>query len=356
VTEKALPPGSLDPEGMGALISDYLEALRVLNYSTHTVRMREHYLQRFAGWCADRSLTRPSEITKPMLERYQRWLFHYRNPKGRPISFRSQAHAITAVRGFFRHLSRHNIVLTNPAADLDLPKEEKRLPLMILSVSEVEQVLQQPNVHDLLGLRDRAILETLYSTGIRRGELVRLSVYDVDPQRETVFVRQGKGKKDRYVPIGERALAWVQKYLHEVRPKLIVEPDPANLFLTMQGTAIALASLTDAVRNYVVQSGIGKAGACHLFRHTMATLMLEGGADIRYIQEMLGHARLETTQIYTRVAIHKLKAIHNATHPGARLKGPAPREASPLAAEPSHEPRAELLSTLDVEDDDGEDE
>ncbi len=305
---------------MAALISDFLEALRVRNYSQSTVRTREHHLQRFTAWCAERALTRPSEVTKPILERYQRWLFHYRKPSGGPISFRSQAMAITSVRAFFKHLARQNRILTNPAADLDLPKEERRLPRVVLTVDEAEQVLQQPSVNDLLGLRDRAILETLYSTGIRRSELVNFTVYDLDPQRGTVFVRLGKGKKDRIVPIGERAQAWVQKYLFEVRPQLVVEPDPGNLFLSRLGTAIALASLTDLVGGYVIQSGIGKPGACHLFRHTMATLMLEGGADIRFIQEMLGHASLATTQIYTRVAIHKLKAIHDATHPGARLQ------------------------------------
>jgi len=345
------PPESLDPEGMAALISDFLEALRVRNYSESTVRTRGHHLQRFAAWCADRALTRPSEITKPILERYQRSLFHYRKPSGGPISFRSQAMAITSVRVFFKHLARQNRILTNPAADLDLPKEERRLPRVVLTAEEAEQVLQQPSVGDLLGLRDRAILETLYSTGIRRSECVNLSVYDIDPQRGTLFVRLGKGKKDRIVPIGERALAWVQKYLHEVRPQLVVEPDSGRLFLSRHGAAIAVASLTDAVRSYVVQSGVGKPGACHLFRHTMATLMLEGGAEIRFIQEMLGHASLATTQIYTRVAIHKLKAIHDATHPGAKLKRPAPREDVPsLAAGPS----AELLAALAAEPDDEE--
>lgn len=175
---------------------------------------------------------------------------------------------------------------------------------------------------------------------------MNFTVYDLDPQRGTVFVRLGKGKKDRIVPIGERAQAWVQKYLFEVRPQLVVEPDPGNLFLSRLGTAIALASLTDLVGGYVIQSGIGKPGACHLFRHTMATLMLEGGADIRFIQEMLGHASLATTQVYTRVAIHKLKAIHDATHPGAKLKRPrTARGGFFLAAEPA----AELLAALAAE-------
>lgn len=313
-------PLVFDPEGLQVAIRDFLEWLSVHNYSSVTVKNRERALHRFTLWSAERSLARPSEITKPIVERYQRWLFHYRRPSGAPLSFRSQAQIITGVRGLFRYLARQGRILMNPAADLDLPREEKRLPRAVFTAQEADQVLNQPNVEDLLGLRDRAILETLYSTGIRRSELVNLLVHDLDLNRETLFVRLGKGKKDRVVPIGERAIAWIAKYLYEVRPRLVVEPDPGNLFLSLQGGAIALASLTDSVRNYVIRSGVGKMGACHIFRHTMATLMLEGGADVRFIQEMLGHANLQTTQIYTRVSIQKLKAIHDATHPGAKLK------------------------------------
>jgi len=200
-------------------------------------------------------------------------------------------------------------------------------------------------VNDLLGLRDRAILEMLYSTGIRRTELVNLLVHDLDVNRETVFVRLGKGKKDRIVPGGERAVAWACRYLYEVRPRIVVEPDCGRLFLSREGGPIAGATLTDLVRDYVIASGVGKAGACHIFRHTMATLMLEGGADVRFIREMLGHANLQTTQIYTHVSIQKLKAIHDATHPGAKLKPAASRAADvKTEAEP-----AVLLQALDAE-------
>ena len=338
-------PQPLDAAGFEAAVKDFLEWLSIRNYSPVTVKSRAYHLARFTAWCAERSLVRPSEITRPILERFQRWLFHYRRADGRPISFKSQAQVITAVRGLFRYLARQGRILMNPAADLDLPKEEMRLPRVVLTAQEADQVLNQPNVHDLLGLRDRAILETLYSTGIRRSELCNLLVHDLDQNRQTLFVRLGKGKKDRVVPIGERAVAWCCKYLYEARPRLVVEPDCARLFVSMLGGPIALASLTDSVRDYVIRSGIGKGGACHVFRHTMATLMLEGGADVRFIQEMLGHANLQTTQIYTRVSIQKLKAIHDATHPGARLKHKAQAPAAPA---PNHNP-AELLQALAAE-------
>jgi integrase/recombinase XerD len=314
-----LPVGD-DPEGMAYLIRDYVEWMRSRNYSEETVVNRTAYLRRFMLWCAERSLTRPKEVTKPILERFQRYLYHYRRPDGRPISFRSQGVQITAVRGFFRFLTRTNRLLYNPGADLELPKLEHRLPRAVLTVSEVERVLALPDIEDLYGLRDRAVLEVLYCCGLRRKELVNLSLYDLDQERGTLHVRQGKGKKDRMVPIGERALAWVRKYLDEVRPQLVVEPDSGYLFLTLYGQALSVSWLTDRVREYVEQAELGKHGSCHLFRHTMATLMLEGGADVRFIQEMLGHSDPKTTQIYTLVSIKKLQAVHAATHPGANLE------------------------------------
>jgi len=163
------------------------------------------------------------------------------------------------------------------------------------------------------------MLETLYSTGIRRMELINLCLYDLDVDRGTLMVRQGKGKKDRVVPIGDRAAQWIEKYIHEVRHKLVVDPQNVTLFLTHRGEEFNPNQLTLLVRQYIEAANIGKTGSCHLFRHTMATLLLEAGADVRFIQAMLGHASIETIQIYTRVSIRKLKEIHDAMHP-ARLE------------------------------------
>ncbi len=133
------------------------------------------------------------------------------------------------------------------------------------------------------------------------------------------MVRQGKGKKDRMVPLGERAFAWIHRYLDEARPKLALSPDAGRVFLTNVGLEFEPNRLTQLVRDTIDAAQIGKTGSCHLFRHTCATLMLEGGADIRFIQQLLGHAKLETTQIYTQVSIRQLKQVHTATHP-ARLE------------------------------------
>ncbi len=194
----------------------------------------------------------------------------------------------------------------------------------MLTATEAELVLARPNVTDLIGLRDRAILETLYSTGIRRMEVINLLVYDLDAERGTLMVRQGKGKKDRMVPIGENAVVWIRKYVDEARPQLVMPPDSGTLFLTQEGDEISRERLTQLVREYVLAADTGKSGSCHLFRHTCATVMLEAGADIRYIQEMLGHVELSTTQIYTQVSIRRLKTVHSLTHPSAKIDKPAP--------------------------------
>lgn len=342
-----------DPEGFGVWLGRYLEALRVKNYSERTVENRDVYLRFFIDWCAERGIVRPHEVTKPMLERYQRHLFHMRQSsgkdRGKPLSFRAQHSRLVPVRMYFKWLTRQNVLLWNPASELELPRLERRLPRYVLTADEAEEVMKQPEVSEPLGVRDRAILEVLYSTGIRRMEVLNLSVFDLDEERGTLMVRQGKGKKDRMVPIGQRASAWVRRYLDDVRPSLVVPPDVGVLFLTSLGDEFSPHRMSQLVREYVACADTGKKGACHLFRHTMATLMLENGADIRHIQEMLGHAELSTTQIYTQVSIRRLKAIHAITHPASRelrpLKKTEPTEA-PLTED---ELRQQLAAEVEAE-------
>jgi integrase/recombinase XerD len=330
VKRKSKLEGSLPLTPLAGLLEEHINALRVRDYSENTIRNQQMHVRYFLLWCAERGLSEPTEITRPVLERYQRHLFHQRKRNGEPLTFRSQNARLIALRQWFRWMTRQNHILHNPASELELPRLPHRLPRNVLTAQEAEQVIAQPDIREPIGLRDRAILEMLYSTGIRRMEVINLKLYDLDLDRGTFLIRQGKGKKDRFVPIGDRAVAWLQKYIREVRPQLAIEPDTGTLFLAHNGEDIGRDMMTMTVRSYVLKAKVGKAGACHLFRHTMATLMLEGGADIRFIQEMLGHARLDTTQIYTQVSIRLLKQIHSATHPAAALKH-SPETALPLA-------------------------
>lgn len=312
-----------DPQGMAVMLDRYLEWMRTKNYSEATVQGFYGMLARFIVWAVERGVTRPNEVTKPIMERYQRYLYHLRKPNGDPLSFKTQACCLTAMRSWYKWLSRNNYVLYNPAADLDMPRLGRRLPKHVLTVNEAEQIIAIPDVATNVGLRDRAILETLYSTGIRRMEIINLSLYDVDYDRGTITVREGKGEKDRMVPIGERALAWIERYVNEVRP-LLESGDTGGhtLFLTELGKPFRDDQMTAQVRQYVDAANVGKRGACHLWRHTAATLLHDAGADIRFIQAFLGHARLQTTEIYTQVSIRQLKAIHAACHPSSKVKRP----------------------------------
>jgi integrase/recombinase XerD len=337
-----------DHRTMRGNVAAYLEWMEVHSYSEDSVETRAQVLHYFALWCEERGITRSTEVTRPILQRYQRWMFYYRKKNGQPLGVTTQYTRLMVVTVFFRWLTKNNFLLYNPASELELPRTERRLPKAILSVEEVEKVLAGPDLVDPLGVRDRAILETLYSTGIRRKELAALTLFALDQDRGTLMVRLGKGKKDRVVPIGERALLWVEKYLREVRPRLAVEPDEGWLFLGGEGTALTPGHLSDLVRSYIDAAGIGKKGSCHLLRHTMATLMLEGGADVRFIQAMLGHEALSSTQLYTQVAIRKLKEIHTATHPAAKLER-RERPAEDGKAEGAGDEREELLASLAVE-------
>ncbi|MFZ2664044.1 MAG: site-specific tyrosine recombinase XerC [Patescibacteria group bacterium] len=342
-------PGADDPRGMGFLIPQFIEWSRVKGYAEATLEGREKYLRFFAVWLDTRGITRPQEVTRPMLERFQRYVFHYRKQDGKPLALNSQLAHILPVIAFYRWLTKSNYILANPAADLEVPRKIKSLPRQVLTAQEMEKVFQQFNINDSLGLRDRAIFEVFYSSGIRRGELSRLKIFDVDADRGVLFLKETKGWKDRMVPVGERALAWLEKYLREVRPSLAVPPDDGTLFLSNDGHPLTPDTLTDMGAAYVGAANLGKSGSCHIFRHTMATLMLEGGADIRYIQQMLGHENLNTTEIYTRVSIRGLQEVFKKTHPGANLRRNPERLKELEAEENSIEEREAALSDLVAE-------
>jgi integrase/recombinase XerD len=341
--KRPAPAEPLDP--LQAAIAQYLEWIAVHGFSEDTVNTRRAYLGYFHDWCRERGLEAPIEITRPILERYQRWLYHYRKTNGQPLGFRTQHTRLQSIKSFFQWMARQNHLLHNPASEILLPRMEHRLPKYVLNVQEAEQIIQQPDVTQAEGLRDRAILETFYSTGMRRMELAHLKVYDLDTDRGTLMIRLGKGKKDRVIPIGERALAWIGKYLRESRPQLLTGFDEGTIFLTHLGEPFDRRQLTALVRGYLIESKVGKMGGCHLFRHTVATLMLENGADIRVIQQMLGHVKLTTTELYTQVSINLLRQVYSATHPAAHLKRPD----VPAATAPDADAAAELLADLAAE-------
>jgi integrase/recombinase XerD len=317
---------------MRSHLDAYLERLRVLGGTERTVDGRRSCLLFFFAWSEARGALYPGDVTLPVLERYQRHLFHYRQPlrksamergetEGRPLTFARQHQRLSAVRQWFRWLVRERILQSNPASELEMPKRERRLPKAILTHEEAEHILSLPDLTTPEGLRDRALLELLYATGLRRAEVAALTVQDVDASRAVINVRQGKGRRDRMTPIGERALYRLLRYLQEGRPALLTSArETEAVFVTGLGGGFHPKWLGDWVHRLVKRAGLGKNGACHLFRHTMATLMLEGGADLRHVQMMLGHLHLSTTELYTHVSVRHLQEVHARTHPASKLR------------------------------------
>jgi integrase/recombinase XerD len=288
VYRKPIGPAS-DPKSLYALLLRFVAWRRERNWSETTLKTQTHHSYRFILWADERGIRYGAEVTRPVLERYQRHLYRKRN--GEPLSTRTQRTALSPLQVWFSWMTKQSLILANPAADLELPRLEKRLPRHILSVEEVEQVLSLPDLTTPAGVRDRALMELLWSTGIRRGEVARLETYSVDASRKTVTIVQGKGKQDRVVPVGVRALWWLSYYQRKSGRSywLIRTARRCSWRWTAWKGWGRTASPTQLAR--ISASGIVKWGSCHLFRHAMATQMLENGADLRWIQAMLGHQR-----------------------------------------------------------------
>lgn len=313
------------PDSLALWNDRYFDSLGARNYAEGTMESRRDALKVFFTWAAERELTRAGQITRPILESYQRWLWRFSKTNGQRLGWSTQRSRLSTLKDFFRWITRQDAILHNPASELELPRMEKRLPKTVLTVNEVERLLTVPNVNDPLGIRDRTMLETFYSCGLRRTELCQLELPDVNTDRRTLHVRLGKGKKDRMVPIGARAIIWLDRYVMEVRPRLCLDTRTQALFLTGYGGPFNPDVVSRMVTDCLEKAGMPRRGSCHILRHSCATHMLENGADIRFIQQLLGHAKLDTTAIYTEVSIKQLQEVHARCHPTAKMEKPLPQ-------------------------------
>jgi integrase/recombinase XerD len=223
------------------------------------------------------------------------------------------------VRRLFEYLEMMNRILVNPAEKFKEPKKETRLPRVVLTAKETRRILDAPNLSLEIGIRDRAILEVFYSTGIRLGELLRLTIFDCDLQGGLLRVNNGKGAKDRVVPLGRHAVKFLQTYLAKVRPRYTSWKRAERcLFVGRLGVPLSQQAVQKMVRNYARAAGIRKKVTPHTFRHTFATELVRNGAEITAVQKMLGHADLSVTQLYTHVAGVEVKKTHRLSHPRER--------------------------------------
>ncbi len=273
------------------------------NYSTHTILNYKLDLQNFSRFLSGTEL---EKIDYLMLRKYLAVL------KEKNLGVRSVGRRLSALRSFFRFLSREGYIKTNPILMLSSPKLDKHLP-SFMTEEEVYKLIESAfakNDLDLLGLRDRAILETFYSSGFRISELVGLNIDDLDVISGVVKIR-GKGKKERIVPIGEAALSTIKKYLDKKKKQTDA------VFLNNNNRRITTRGVRDIVTKYLRIAGIKPGVSAHTFRHSFATHLLNRGADLRTVQELLGHANLSTTQIYTHLTTERLKSVYDKAHPRA---------------------------------------
>jgi len=298
------------------LIRLYEEDLQV-RYGDRTSAGYRCHVRAFLAWLVARKLDL-LEVRTEDLHIYEQDLNAERKPDGKPYSIGAQANRLTAVKSLFRFLYRRSYLLHDPAASLPAPRTEDRLPRVILTRKEAARILDAPDRRTPLGLRDRAVLETLYATGIRVSEIASLKVGDVDTEERLLRIILGKGRRDRVVPLTRTAAAAIERYALKARPKLHGKKRSSMLFLGAQGGVITRRSANDIVHYWVKKARVKKTVTCHTFRHSVATHLLKGRADIRHIQKLLGHRSLSTTERYTRVEIEDLKQVIARAHPRGR--------------------------------------
>jgi len=300
-TEKKLPRTEFD-----RLIEEFLENLEIeRSYSPLTIRNYRHYLNRFSDWLKKNSPeAKPGSLTVEIIKKYRVFLARYIGPKGTSMARSTQSYYVIALRSFLRWLVRNDIK-TLPPEKIDLPKAESR-SLKFLTTEQVERLLSQPEISKPTGLRDKAILETLFSTGLRVSELVKLNRDQIDLKRREFGVI-GKGGRPRVVFLSDSAVKWLEKYL-------ATRDDDNPALFNSKDKHLTARTVQRIVKKYVKKGKIPVDASCHTLRHSFATDLLMAGADIRSVQEMLGHKNISTTQIYTHVTNRQLRNVHDAFH------------------------------------------
>ncbi|OVE75994.1 hypothetical protein BVX97_02635 [bacterium E08(2017)] len=302
----------MNPE---TVLQNFKEHRLALNMSERTIDGDAVLLRKFFDYLEYEGIENLTDVDTEVLLKYQIYVSALRTKKGELYSPATRKRHLTVVGVMFQYLWLKGEVFYNPVSKLERIKVPKQLPAGILSIEEVQTLLDQPDISTWLGLRDRAIMEVFYSTAMRRNELINLDLLDLYPDRKTMHIRQGKYLKDRVVPCGRVAWKWLSKYLEEARPLRIANPDEQAVFINQHGCRLGQQGIKTLMDKYGKQASISKSVTPHIFRHTCATHMHDNGASIRRLQEILGHESIETTARYIRVSIVKLKQTHKQCHP-----------------------------------------
>jgi len=292
---------------------NFAKDLKLKNYALSSRTLYLEQLKPFERFLNQRSVHDIRKITHQDILDYQEEI------SKQPVAPETRALRIRTVKRLFEHLTDHNHLLLNPCDRIIETPKNRRLPRAVLTQKEIKRILSQPNTGMTSGIRNRAVLELFYSTAIRIGEMVSLTVYDIDFRAGLLHIRSGKGAKARVVPIGKEAIKWTQEYITKIRPRQNrLNPGVRSLFLTRQGRPITHHLIRCMIKDAVRKAKITKHVTAHTFRHTCATHLIQNGADILTVSELLGHKHLNTTVIYTRVAPMEVKAEHIKTHPRER--------------------------------------
>lgn len=298
---------------MNKLLDQFLNHLSLeAGLSSNTIESYRRDLEKYIKFLQEKKVDSVDKITEEHITNFIVQL----SRKG--LAANSIARKLSSIRRLHKFLVTEGYSGFNPACTLESPRLWRKLP-MVLNVTEIEKLLNQPTQDNPLGLRDRAMLEFLYATGVRIAELINIKRKNFMPEVELVRVI-GKGQKERIIPIGKKSLKWVKKYLQEARPSLAKQNSEDFLFLNRRGRYFSRMGLWKILRKYVMQAGIKKKVTPHTIRHSFATHLLDGGADLRAVQEMLGHADISTTQIYTHLDREYLKQEHRHYHPRSKMK------------------------------------
>jgi len=295
-------------------IAEFKNQLKARGYAESTIESYRKNLNLFRRYLKSHNIPDLKKVTHAVILDYQAKVM------SESIAMESKALKIRPVKRLFEYLVEIHKLLINPTEGIVETCRKNRKIGTVLSIEEVKGLLAQPNLSLKTHIRDRAIMEVLYSSGIRLDELISLEVYHVDLKDRVLYIRKGKGKKQRVVPLGKNAAKHLREYLVKIRPHYARKnPKERSLFLLNSGFPITPESIRSFIREYRLQARIKKRVSPHTFRRTCATHLLQQGADIRYIQKLLGHKRLDTTQAYTKVMPVEVKKTHDTTHPGSEI-------------------------------------
>lgn len=292
------------------ILMDYLHYLKVeRGLSENTINSYGIDLKLFLEYLRENEIPSFKQVNKEVIVNYMQ--SEKNNNKANSSILRS----VSSLRKFFQYLAQEKIIEKDPMLLIDTPKKKQHLP-QVLTKEEVEKLLRSSNTGQVLGLRDRAMLELMYATGLRISEIINLKLEDLHLTMGTLQTL-GKGHKERIVPVGDEAIKWVNRYLEEARPKLLKQKRSNYLFLNFHGNNLTRQGVWKNLKAEVRKAGIQKNITPHTLRHSFATHILENGADLRIVQELLGHADISTTQIYTHLSNKQLADIYNRAHPRA---------------------------------------